>query len=244
MQETSLLIEVLKRCLRSANLTYADVAKALDLSEASIKRIFSEQRFSLRRLEAVCRLMNMSVADLCRLAEHQAALPRVLGLKQETELADDPELLKYFYRLLSGWDHQTINQRQGLTEHQGTRLLARLDRLGLIELLPGNHVKIKTAKPVEWRRDGPLWRRYAEAVQEDFMAPGFQAPEAALQFESGEISAANRELLERKLVRLARDFREMVELDSALEPAQRLHVGLLMAMRPWLFTPLFAGEQR
>jgi len=42
------LVDVLKRELRTRGITYAQVARKLDLSEASVKRMFSRKNFSLR----------------------------------------------------------------------------------------------------------------------------------------------------------------------------------------------------
>lgn len=243
MQETQRLIDTLKRCLKAAGIKYSQVAKALQLSEASIKRIFSEGNFSLERMEKICEMMDMNISDLCRLNDkQQAELPRQLSLEQEAQLADQPLLLKYFYRLLNGWSPEAINEEQGLSQHQGTRLLAQLDRLGLIELQLGDQFKLKTGRKLAWRRDGPLWQRYAEAVQQDFLAPGFRMPGAALYFETGEVSTATLELLQRKLAKLAREFNESVELDASLQPANKSHLGLMIAIRPWLFSDLFGEE--
>ena len=240
MQESRALVESLKRCLKSANLTYRDVARQLDLSEASVKRLFSGGRFTLERMEAVCQMMDMRISDLARLAEQlHGEQVRALTVAQERALAADPGLLRYFYRLLTGWTAAQVNEDEGLTEPQGIRRLAKLDRLGLIDLLPGNRVRLRCGPHVAWRQDGPLWQRYADAVREDFMAAGFRDPAARFHFESGELSAAALELLERKLQQLAREFRELVELDATLSPRERTHVGLLAAFKPWIFSPLF-----
>lgn len=50
MALTKNLIDVLKRELKARGLTYLDVAKRLDLSEASVKRMFSTRDFMLSRL--------------------------------------------------------------------------------------------------------------------------------------------------------------------------------------------------
>ena len=112
MQESQVLTATLKRCLRASSLTYSDVAKALELSEASIKRVFSEGTFTVQRLERICAMMDMRIGDLCRLADKlHSELSTTLSLEQETVLVESPELLRYFYRLLSGWDVEAINTR-------------------------------------------------------------------------------------------------------------------------------------
>ena len=113
----------------------------------------------------------------------------------------------------------------------------------MIELQPGNKVRMRVGPHIAWRTDGPLWQRYANAVQADFMTPGgFRGKDAAFHFETGELSAGSLDILSRKLARLGREFLELVELDSTLQPDQREHTGLMMGLKPWLFSPLFTSE--
>jgi transcriptional regulator with XRE-family HTH domain len=243
MQQSRHLIDVLKRCLRNRNLTYRDVARRLDLSESSVKRIFSGYAFRLDRLEAICALMDMRIIDLCRMAETGGGEDQnVLSLEQEQALAESPPLLTYFYRLLNGWTSSRINREHGIAETTATRYLAHLDRLGLIDLLPENRVRLKVAKHVDWRRSGPLWQRYADAIQRAFYDDGFEGPEDLLEFESGELSAASRQLLRRKIRRLSTEFRELVELDACLPSAQKEHSVLMLATKPWLYSRLFPEQ--
>ncbi len=86
MAQTSAIVSELKRQLRSHGLTYQDVADALDLSEASVKRLFSEKQFSLKRLDQICTLMGMEISDLVR---KLAPEPRVEQLSLEQEHEED-----------------------------------------------------------------------------------------------------------------------------------------------------------
>jgi transcriptional regulator with XRE-family HTH domain len=242
MKQGKALVDSLKRVLRNRGLTYRDVAQALGISEASVKRTFSERSFSLARLEAVCELLDLRFIELCRLAERfESERDRHLSIAQEQALAADPVLLGVFYRLLSGWNARRIEQAQGLDAHRITRLLVNLDRLGLIELQPGNEVRLIVGPRLEWRRDGPLWRRYAEPVQEDFFRGRFDGTDDDLRFETGELSKASLELMQRKLERLAQEFHELVELDASLPAERRRHAGLMLAVKPWVYSALF-GE--
>ena len=65
--QTAELLKTLKKCLKAKGLNYRDVADALSLSEASIKRLFSDQSFSVSRLEEVCRFLDMTIYDLARM---------------------------------------------------------------------------------------------------------------------------------------------------------------------------------
>jgi len=60
-------VGALKSALRSRGMRYRDVAAGLGLSEASVKRLFAEETFSLRRFAEVCALIDMSVSAAPRL---------------------------------------------------------------------------------------------------------------------------------------------------------------------------------
>ena len=103
LNQTQDILKSLKKCLRAKGLGYRDLAEALDLSESSVKRIFSKQSFTLERLEEVCRFLDMSIYDLTRLTriDTKDEITR-LTLEQDQGLADDPLALTYFYLMLTG----------------------------------------------------------------------------------------------------------------------------------------------
>ena len=236
MSQTRQWTDTLKRCLKTRGLTYRDVAKALNLSEASIKRLFSERSFSLRRLEQICQLMDMSFSDLARLNElrYEERLT-VLSIEQESALADDAILLSYFYLLLNGWKKGRIAKRFDLEEPRQIRLLARLDRLGLIELQPGNRVRLLTARRIQWRRGGPVRRLYEREVKQAFLKDSFARGVAHFGFESAELAPESARLILRRLTRLTRDFDEMAEMDQNLQATEKRGYGLMVAIRPWAY---------
>jgi len=236
MSQTHQWIDTIKRCLKARRLTYRDVAKALDLSEASVKRLFSEHSFSIQRLEQICRLMDMSFSDLARLNDLKyQERQTTLSASQEAALAEDAILLSYFYLLLKGWRVTRIAQRFALEEPRQIRLLARLDRLGLIELQPGNRVRLLTARRIQWRRDGPVRRLYEREVKQAFLHDSFSENTAHFGFESAELAPESARLIQRRLTRVTRAFDEMAELDVNLEPTGKRGYGLMVALRPWAY---------
>ena len=56
MPQTTELMHTLKKLLKRHNKTYVDVATCLDLSEASVKRLFSEQKSFATTLRCDLRL--------------------------------------------------------------------------------------------------------------------------------------------------------------------------------------------
>jgi len=234
MDQTHDLLDALKRCLRAHGISYKQVAAALALSEPSVKRLFSEGSFSVRRLETVCRLMDMSLFDLARMTrERGAADRRVLTLEQERALAQDPSLLQCFYVLLNGWSAAQIKREYRLGEPQLVKLLTTLDRLELIELLPRNRVRLLTARNIAWRPGGPVRALYEQRMRRLFLSGESGAEREAFHFASGELSPASMRIMERRLERVVREFEDLVELDSALPPDARENTGLMAAFRPW-----------
>ena len=89
MAHSKALVQILKRTLRSARITYADIAFHLEMSEANVKRLFATQSFTLQRLEAICELMNMDLGDLFNMLESERQRIRHLSRQQEQELVAD-----------------------------------------------------------------------------------------------------------------------------------------------------------
>ena len=92
MSQTRPLIDTLKLELRKQRITYKQVSVALNLSETSVKRLFSEEAFSVKRLEKVCELLHMDISDLVHMMEKNIDLTTQLTREQETELVSDIKL--------------------------------------------------------------------------------------------------------------------------------------------------------
>jgi transposase len=230
------LIDALKRALRRQGMTYAAVAVRMRLSEASIKRMLSRGRLSLAQLLQLAEIAGTDLAELARQAKGTARLPRMLSIEQERALAADPRLLLLFHLLVGGRSVDEIAREFDLRGTACTLLLARLDRLGLIELLPADRVRLRVAQAFAWRSDGPVRRRYGAQVLREFLHDRFDGERTLLRFEVRELSEASIEILRRKLQRLSAEVTELAELDADLPSERRHSVGVALAMRPWVFS--------
>lgn len=72
MTETAQLIHTLKRLLKAHGMTYRDVARALDVSETSVKRLFASGRFTLERVVEIAQLLGYTLAELVQEASASA----------------------------------------------------------------------------------------------------------------------------------------------------------------------------
>lgn len=245
MPQSTELIKTLKRALRSAHITYADIAVHLGMSEANVKRLFATQSFSLQRLEAICEMISMELSDLFAL--HDAARERIRHLtrQQEQELVGDIRLLLVAVSVRNQMSFEEIVERYRLTEAETIRYLARLDRLGIIDLLPGNRIKLLIDEHFEWLRNGPIERFYEQQIQVQFLRARFDAEVELRQFQFGLLGESASRSMIKKLRDLAREFTELHRADTKLPLNQRYSMGLLIAMRPWelgVFKPLMQEE--
>src|SRR4026208_200967 len=73
MRTASRFVEALKKSVRARGLTYAELARRLSLSEASVKRMFSRGTFTLARIEEVLAAVDLDLYDVARLSRGAAA---------------------------------------------------------------------------------------------------------------------------------------------------------------------------
>ena len=66
MSTTADLVLALKKELKSAQMTYADLARALDMAESSVKRMLAKGDMPLSRIDAICRALKLDFAELAR----------------------------------------------------------------------------------------------------------------------------------------------------------------------------------
>ena len=233
MSQTRQIVETLKQELRKQRLTYRDVARKLELSEASVKRLFAEKSFTLARIEEICDLLHLEISDLVHQMEKNIELTSQLTFEQEKELVSDIKLLLMAHFLINKLEFSEIIDIYDISETEGIRLLARLDRMKIIELQPGNRVKLMISENFRLIPGGPIQRFYERVVQSEFFDSSFGGPGEFRIFVSGMFSRdANAEII-RKIKRLAEDAHDLRKDSDGLPLAERFGCSLIMAIRPW-----------
>jgi transcriptional regulator with XRE-family HTH domain len=233
MAHTSALVEAIKRELRARNITYAGVAKHLRVSEATVKRLFSKQDFTLERIDRICELMGMEFSDLARAVPARQAVISQLSYEQEKEFVANPKLMLVALLVLNYWKFDEIVHRYDLSEPECIRLLARLDRLKFIELLPNNRYRPLVSQAFAWIPDGPIQRFFKDQASRDFFDSRFDAEDEFFVLSNGALSRSSVVGLIGRLRRAAAEFAEMRTNDSSIPAADRVGVTLLLAARRW-----------
>jgi len=235
MQRTQ-LINALKQTLRAQKVTYADVARRLHLSVASVKRIFHRGDLSLSRLEAICDLVGLELTELVERMTASQPLISELTPDQERELIANPKLLLLCYLLVNRWEVSEITKHFKVDAAEAKKLLRRLRDLQLIEILPFDRIKVLTARNFVWRPAGPVQRYFLEQVQQDFLSARFDQASEARYLLTGLLSETSCQHVVRAMRRLAAEIDELSKHDANLPRNEREPFGAVIAMRPWEFS--------
>ena len=236
MGQSRAVIATLKQALKSRRLTYADIARELGMSEANIKRLFACERFSLERLESICRLIDMELSDLFQLHEHSQQRISQLTKEQELELMDDKLLFMVAVCVRNHLDFDTILSYYHIEPLELVQKLAKLDRLKIIDLLPGNRIKLRIAENFRWIPNGPIERFFEKGIQSEFLKSSFKQQDDTREFLSGLISERSVAIINQRLRSLSEEFTQLQRQDSELPVEKRKTIGLLIALREWKFS--------
>ena len=236
MAQRTQLVDTLKAALKAHGKTYADVAEYLQLSETSIKRLFSESNFSLQRLDDICRMINMEISDLVKIMNESSAVHLSQSSEeQEAEIARDIALLLVTVCVLNRWTLQEIVACFHLSETHCIRHLAKLDRLKLIELLPKNRVKLLVAPNFKWRDNGPIQQFFLEKLEADFFNSRFNKEDERLIVINGMLADSSNAVFQRKMEHLAKEFDVLNNDDAGLPLEERNGITVVLAMRRWAY---------
>lgn len=235
MSTTADLISALKKELKSAQMTYADLAQALGIAESSVKRMLAKGDMPLSRIDAICRALKLDFAELARRVADAQPLLKELTAEQERAVVQDEKLLLVAINVLSQWTLEQMTGTYRLTEAEVVRCLAQLDRIGIIELKPLNRYRLKVAKTFRWRPHGPVMQYFRENVLLDYFGGSFDGSAEGLQLVHGSISPALAPSFLERLQRVAQDFAQQHQMDQKMRSSDRKGYTLLLCMREWEF---------
>ncbi len=235
MSTTADLILALKRELKATHLTYADLAKKLGMAESSVKRMLAKGDMPLSRIDAICRALKLDFAELARRVADAQPLLAELTQAQEKAVVADKKLLLVAICVLSQWTLEQIVASYRLSEAEGVKYLAQLDRIGIIELRPLNRYRLKLAKTFRWRPHGPVMDYFREHALLDYYSGGFDGHGEGLLLVHGSVSRSLAPSFMERLQRVAQDFAQQHQADQKLPEKDREGYTLLLAMRSWEF---------
>lgn len=240
---TTVIVDAIKRRLKSQGITYQALARHLGLSEPTVKRDLSRGDFSLKRLDEICDFLGTDVADLA--TDEPTRNVRITRFtdSQERALTANPRLVLLTYLLVNRWSLADIMTAVALDENELVKQLLALDEIGIVNFRPPRSVQLLTARNFSWRKDGPLHDFFLQRVVPDYFDAKFDGEGDEFLFLAGSLSSASRAKFKAALNRLTAEFEELAKQDSRLPVTQRHGCAALLGLRDWRFSA-FASYRR
>lgn len=235
MSTTADLVTALKKELKAAQMTYADLAAGLGMAESSVKRMLAKGDMALSRIDAICRVLKLDFAELARRVADAQPLLKELTQEQEKAVVADKKLLLCAICVLSQWTLEQIVTDYRLTQAECIKYFAQLDRIGIIELRPMNRYRLKLAKTFRWRPHGPVMHYFRDHAVLDYFNGGFDGEAETVLLVHGQVSRAIAPSFVDRLQKVAQDFAQQHQADQKLPQKEREGYTLVLAMRSWEF---------
>jgi len=235
MARSPQIIDVLKQELRVQGIQYKTLAEKLQLSESTIKHMFSTKNFSLKRLDKICEILGMEISDL--VAQYEARTPKIeqLSIAHERELVSDAALCLVAYCVVNNWTMQEIMETYALNETDCVRCFAQLDRMKMIELLPENKIKRLISNNFTWHKNGPIEQFFRSEAQERFLSGSFSGDDAARIIKLGDLSDKSILQIIERLENIGELYDELNTEDSKHSFYKRHGASMVLAIRKWEF---------
>jgi transcriptional regulator with XRE-family HTH domain len=217
-------------------MTYRELAAAIGVSEPTVKRDLSRGDFSLSRLDRMCDVLDLSLADLAQTPVTGTSLLTQLSKEQERALVRDPRLLVVTYLVVNDWKWSEVTSTFQLDDDALVSVLLRLDELGIVDYRPPRRIRKLTARNFAWRKDGPVHDFFLNRVAPEFLRSHFDAPTDELRFIGGLLSESSLAQMKAAVGRLAQEFEEYARRDARLALEAKNGCSMLLAMRQWEFS--------
>ena len=229
--QSTALLTTLRAALRRQGLRIADVAQHCGVGDASIKRWLNGNGLTIDRLEQLAALAGLTLAELAHAAETPPDhMSRELTLAQEKALSEDELLSFVFIVTLAGEAWQDIIPDFGVPEAAVTTALARLDKLALIDRLPGGRVRPRVVRDIIWRK-APMRAQFEARMKTLFTTMDFAAPEAVYASDVYKLSDRGAAMLAELLEKHRRDFQALADEDRRTSRLARRWHAVLTAAR-------------
>jgi len=158
---------IINRCLaevkyhlKAKNLKYVDIAKHLDVSENTVKRMLNHSDISLDRLLTLAEICDVNVGHLIDNAKSTPNPHHLFSDRQDEAFDNSPHLMSYFSEL---FHHKKtakdIAEENSLSDVSSYRYLRELENIELLELLPNNKVRFLVQPPIGFNSNSRVLKK-------------------------------------------------------------------------------------
>lgn len=156
----------IKKRLKMKKWNYQKLADKLDVSEATVKRWLSQSDISVSRLSQIGKALDFSLLEINQAEFTGSAQFTYYNLVQENFLSRNPIAFYIFIKLAFGFSIKQIMSLTGMSEHELRQQLVELEKLKLLELWPGDKIRIKLRGPYRIRSESPFAKKINQQLKE------------------------------------------------------------------------------
>lgn len=185
--EAGALLTALRRALRGAGWTQARLAAELEVGSATVKRWLHGRGLSFVTLSRLCALAGTSLAELADDSRVTSLENDHLTLAQEEALTQDSNLSSIFFLIVKGWPLSEATEGFHIPPETVERHVTRLERLALVDRLPGGRVRARLSPAHAWQR-APMRRHFERHLKQLFASIDYGDPETIFGAETVKLS--------------------------------------------------------
>lgn len=228
----AVMMDVLRDALRSRGLRFADVGRKLGVSERTVTRWFTSPSIESSTVERLCALVDLSFFELCELATKRVETrPSQLTFTQEQILAKDDLLSYLFAQILKGWTARELQQDMEIPEAVFVDALIKLEKAGLVDLLPGNEIRLRTTRKFQVKPRGPYSRYVNNWLARILDKPDIDEPRSVWRHDTLKLSAGSLAQLQQKFDVLIKEAQDLCDSDRRSGDSPGEWYGLTLVSR-------------
>jgi hypothetical protein len=167
--DSLLVLEALKVLLKQQKQNYRALARHLKISVPSVKRAMNSASTPLSRIEEIASFLGLSLFEVLELARRESVENFHFTKEQEEFLAAHPHYFAYFDEVIRNSPAE-IEKKHGISRRSTLLYLKKLERLGLLELHPGDVVKHRVRGQIIWDDHGALGKTFSRAMVKNMAA--------------------------------------------------------------------------
>jgi hypothetical protein len=180
----------------------------------------------------MCDVLQIELAELTRGMPRSRRLVDRLTRAQEEQLMSDPALLCIAACAMHQMRVDEIVRLYRMDEAQCLKLLLRLERIGIVELVDNNRIRLRLSRAFSWIPDGPMMR-FVKSQAGEFFSHAFAGPGELMRLVSVRLSREMQLALLKRIEQVVQEYAEQHSAELRLPLVQRHPVTLLFGVRAW-----------
>lgn len=229
------ILSIVKERLNASEMTIAQFSKKIETSEATVKRIFSGGTCTLEKLDKICKVLNLDLADIGDIDRQRNLDRNAFFTKEQEELFAKYEFIFcFFYAILEVQNVKDIRRKFTFTQDEIEVSLEKLSNLNLILQDKNDRIKVLIPKTVKWIPGGLLEEKYKKVINQEFFDHDFEEKNSGLSMVSVPFSTASLEKVKQSSRSMIKDF--LLHIDDKNISTKSERLWLVVAHRPWNFS--------